>query len=202
MCKFAVTSTKNCPISLSSIESMNATSTPALGHSTVGRSALYIAAGAVAIVLGAQVAIPLPGTPVPLTLQTLAVVLVGFTLGMRRGLAAVATYLMAGAVGAPVFAGFSSLASLWGPTSGYLLGFIPAVLLCGYATDRGVTHPLARFVLAAVAQAIIIVLGSVILSTFVGWHQVWAMGVAWFLVGDVVKSALATGIMFRRSVQQ
>jgi biotin transport system substrate-specific component len=180
---------------------MNTTTTTALGHRTVGRSALYVAAGALAIVLGAQVAIPLPGTPVPLTLQTLSVVLVGFALGMRRGLAAVAAYLLAGALGAPVFAGFASITSLWGPTSGYLLGFLPAVALSGWATDRGWKHPVARFGVAVIAQGIIIAIGSAVLSTFVGWHQVWAMGIAWFLVGDVVKSALAAGIMMNRSAR-
>jgi biotin transport system substrate-specific component len=159
---------------------------------------LYVSAGALAIVLGAQVAIPLPGTPVPLTMQTLAVVLVGFALGSRRGVAAVATYLVAGALGAPVFAGFSSIASLWGPTSGYLLGFVPAAMLCGYATEKGITHPLARFGVAAVAQALIIASGSVVLSTFVGWHQAWAMGVAWFILGDIVKSVLAAVILMRK----
>lgn len=161
----------------------------------IGTSAIFVGFGALAIVLAAQVSIPLPGTPVPITLQSLAVVLVGFALGFRRGIAAVGAYLAAGALGAPVFAGFNTLPALWGPTSGYLVGFIPAVAIAGFAADRKWSGLVGTFSVAFVAQAVIIALGAAVLAAFVGTHQVWTMGVSWFLVGDVVKSTIATAIM-------
>src|SRR5512132_4009477 len=85
-----------------------------------------------AIALAAQVAVPLPFTPVPLTLQTLAVLLASAALGMRRGALAVALYLAEGLAGLPVFASFSSgPAPFLGPTGGYLVGFLPAAAIVG-----------------------------------------------------------------------
>ena len=86
--------------------------------------------GALAITLATQVRVDLPFTPVPITGQTFVVVLWGLIFGWRQGALAASTYLAAGALGAPVFAGFTSLTAFWGPTSGYLLGFVPAACPC------------------------------------------------------------------------
>lgn len=101
-------------------------------------SFLAAAAGACLVSLAAQLAVPLPGTPVPMTLQPLAVLLVGGLLGSRLGAASLALYLLAGAVGLPVFTpvGAPGLARLFGPTGGYLLAFPVAAALVGWVTDR------------------------------------------------------------------
>src|SRR5689334_20832837 len=94
--------------------------------------------GSALIALSARVAIPLPFSPVPVTGQTFAVLLVGAALGRRRGAAAVIAYLAEGAAGLPVFAGPNAgPAVLLGPTGGYLFGFIPGAWLCGLLAERG-----------------------------------------------------------------
>ncbi len=148
--------------------------------------------GAAAITLATQVRVDLPFTPVPITGQTFVVILWGLIFGMRQGALAAAAYLGAGALGAPVFAGFSSLTALWGPTSGYLMGFVPAAALAGWLKDKGWTRNVVSTTLAALIASIpIFLLGTPILAAFVGWNNVVMMGIVPFLVGDVVKSALA-----------
>lgn len=157
--------------------------------------------GAAAITLATQVRVDLPFTPVPITGQTFVVVLWGLLFGMRQGALAAAAYLGAGALGAPVFAGFTSLTALWGPTSGYLLGFVPAAALAGWLRDRGWTRTVyTAFAAAVVASAPIFLLGTPVLAAFVGWNNVVMMGIVPFLVGDVVKSALAAIVV--RSVER
>jgi len=101
-------------------------------------SLLAAAAGAALVALAAQLAVPLPGTPVPMTLQPLAVLLVGGLLGPRLGASSLVLYLLLGAVGLPVFTpvGAPGLARLFGPTGGYLLAFPVAAALVGWVTER------------------------------------------------------------------
>ncbi|MBQ7309353.1 MAG: biotin transporter BioY [Clostridia bacterium] len=108
----------------------------------------------------AQIVIPFSG--VPLTLQTFAIAFCGYFLGMKLGIAAVLTYLLAGAIGLPVFAGFGATASLIGPTGGFLLGFLPLVFFCGTAKEK-----IRRF------SFLFSTLGLVICHLF---------GVAWYIV--------------------
>jgi len=155
-----------------------------------------VVAGAVAIALTAQISFHLPFTPVPITGQTFGVAVVALILGRVRGLLAVLTYLSAGALGAPVFADFSSITALWGPTSGYLLGFIPAAFVAGYMADTGMTKSWVGTLAASfAAQTLILLFGAAVLISFVGINNVWAMGVAPFLVGDVVKSFAAVAMV-------
>lgn len=156
---------------------------------------LMAGAGALAIMAASQIAIPLPFTPVPITLQTFAVVTFAMLAGRRHGVNAVIAYLLAGALGAPVFSGFSSLTALWGPTSGYLLGFIPAAFVAGSLADRGMTRSYPGAVMSALAANTLIVLcGALVLSAFVGFSNIWALGVVPFLAGDVIKSIAAGSI--------
>jgi biotin transport system substrate-specific component len=99
---------------------------------------LAAAAGACLVSVAAQLAVPLPGTPVPMTLQPLAVLLVGGLLGPRLGAASLALYLLLGASGLPVFTpvGAPGLARLFGPTGGYLLAFPVAAALVGWVARR------------------------------------------------------------------
>lgn len=152
-----------------------------------------VVGGAIAIALTAQISVHLPFTPVPITGQTFGVAVVALLLGRVRGLLAVLTYLSAGALGAPVFADFSSITALWGPTSGYLLGFIPAAFVAGTMADKALTTSWSGALLASfAAQTLILLVGAAVLISFVGINNVWAMGVAPFLLGDVVKSVAAT----------
>jgi biotin transport system substrate-specific component len=144
--------------------------------------------------LAAQVVIPLPFTPVPLTGQTFAVLLTGALLGSRLGALALVAYLVEGAAGLPFFRGGAGGAQhLLGPTAGYLFAFPAAAFVTGYLAERGWDR---RFLTAAAAMA----LGSLVILAG-GWAwlavltgnaaQAFRLGVGWFLVGDLVKVALA-----------
>jgi biotin transport system substrate-specific component len=99
---------------------------------------LLVVGGSLVVALSAQLVVRLPFTPVPITGQTLGVLLVGAALGARRGAAALALYLMEGAAGLPFFAGgMAGAAYLLGPTGGYLLAFPLAAFITGWAAERG-----------------------------------------------------------------
>lgn len=160
------------------------------------RDAVLVAGGAALTALAAQVSIPLPFTPVPLTLQTFAVLLVGAALGTVRGLASMALYLLAGVAGAPVF---SHGSSGWGGASfGYIVGFVLAAAIVGRLAEGGATR-------GPVRTAAVMVLGNlVIYAVGVPWlmavaqaglGKALALGVVPFLVGDAVKVAIAAGLL-------
>ncbi len=161
------------------------------------QEALLILAGSVLISLMAQVAIPLPFTPVPVTGQTFAVLLVGAMLGSRRGMWAVALYLAKGLLGLPVFAGGTSgLARLLGPTGGYLLGFVAAAGLTGYLCERGWDRRIPTAALAMLAgNAAIYLFGLPWLAGFVGPDKAPALGLWPFIPGDLLKIALASFLL-------
>lgn len=158
-----------------------------LSNRTVQLSVL----GTLVLIACTQIRIPLPFTPVPITGQTFAVIAWPLLFGYRVGMSSVIAYLTLGCLGAPVFAGFESLAALWGPTSGYLIGFAAAAALLGRLRDAGMTSSRKGLALSIIAaQAIILLSGSVVLSTFVGQGNAIAMGVVPFLAGDVIKTVL------------
>ena len=143
-------------------------------------------------VLAASAQVSLPMWPVPATLQTLAVLLLGALGGSRLGAASVALYLAEGAMGLPVFAhGTGGIAVLAGPTAGYLLGFLPAAWLAGLA---GSSWPRQALVLTA-AHLLLFVPGVAWLAGFVGWERAVMAGFVLFLPGTVVKTALAVAAM-------
>ena len=153
--------------------------------------------GSFLIAVLAQISIPLPFTPVPITGQTIGVILVGGLLGARRGAMAVLTYLMEGAIGLPVFAQMKGgVHVLVGPTAGYLWGFIFAAFLIGYLAEKGWTvKPTSSFFSCFAATTLILVLGTLYLAAFsVGFNEALIMGFYPFLVGDVVKSAICSGL--------
>ena len=143
--------------------------------------------------LAAQVAIPLPFTPVPVTGQTFAVLLTGAALGARRGFAAQVLYLAQGASGLPVFAGGAAgLAYFFGPTAGYLVAFPLAAALTGFLAERAWDRRfLTMFGVMLLGSAVIFAIGAAALTRFVPSSQVLAAGVLPFVPGDLVKSALA-----------
>lgn len=143
-------------------------------------------------VLAASAQIVLPAWPVPATLQSLAVLLLGATGGSRLGAASVGLYLLEGALGLPVFAGGSAgPAVLAGPTAGYLLGFLPAAWLAGRA--RGPAWRQGAVLLAA--HLLLFVPGVAWLAGFVGAERAFAAGFLVFLPATLVKTALALAVL-------
>lgn len=163
----------------------------------VSTSTVTALVAAVATVsLAAQVSIPVPGSPVPQSLQTLAVVLVGAWLGPRDGFVALCLYVAVGALGAPVFAdGAGGPGHLAGPTVGYLVGFGVGAALMGWWIRRpwgwGVV---GAFTGAVLAHAAILALGWGRLGVLVGPVVAWESGVAPFLWGGVAKSVVAAAV--------
>ncbi len=177
---------------------MPATRTLTLADAVLPRAgaahhAALIVGASVVTALAAQVAVPLPWTPVPLTGQTFAVLLTGAVLGARRAFLAQVLYLLEGAVGLPVFAGGAAGAlKLVGPTGGYLLAFPFAAAAVGALSERGWDRRLATMLLAMLlGSAIIFALGLVQLSRFVPTGSLFAQGLLPFIPGDLLKSALA-----------
>jgi len=143
-------------------------------------------------VLAASAHIKIPFYPVPLTMQTLAVLAIGMTYGTRLGGATVLGYLAAGAAGAPVFAGGAGIAYMMGPTGGYLLGFfVAAVILAGLA-ERGWTRTFATTALAMLLGNVVIYLTGVSwLATLIGMEKAIQFGLLPFLYGDALKLVIA-----------
>ena len=152
-----------------------------------------IVAGSAVVGLSAQLEIRLPFTPVPITGQPFAVLLVGALLGARRGAAAILAYLAEGVAGLPVFAGGAAgVGPLLGPTGGYLMGFVPAAFVTGALAERGWDrHVLSTWAAMALGSAVLFACGLAWLAPFVGWDRVVALGLAPFVVGDVIKQGLA-----------
>lgn len=169
------------------------------------RSTLHTAAGivgfAVALAAASQVAVPLPGTPVPITLTPLVVVLAGLWLGPLAGATSMVLFLMAGAVGLPVFApmGLPGLARLVGPTGGYLLAYPAAAFVAGWLGLRA--SGLTTRSLAAFAGMFVIYLGGVgQIAVLTGsLSQAMVLGALPFIALDAVKAIVAAAIAPRRS---
>jgi biotin transport system substrate-specific component len=161
------------------------------------RDLLLITAGALLVALLAQVRIPLPFTPVPLTGQTFAVLLVGAALGSRRGLASLGLYTALGLVGLPVFAGGSSgTSALLGPTGGYLLGFIVSAYVIGLLAERGLERSLQTSLLPfLVGTVLIYALGAGWLAFYVGPANAISKGILPFLLGDTFKIVAAALVL-------
>lgn len=160
---------------------------PARQAQRVTSTVLLALLGSLLIAALAQVSVPF--YPVPMTLQTLAVLAVGAGLGARLGAASVLLYLAEGAVGLPVFHnGTSGPVVLLGPTGGYLLGFVLAAALVGWFAERGADHKPARmFAAALLGGAILYVPGLAWLAAFTGAETALAVGLVPFLLGDLIK---------------
>jgi len=154
---------------------------------------LLIVGASLVTALAAQIAIPVPWSPVPITGQTWAVLLCGAVLGARRAFLAQALYLLEGAAGLPVFAGFSAGAAVFaGPTGGYLVAFPLAAAVTGLLAERGWDRRFLTMVAAMLLGSVVIfTLGLANLSRFVPGDQLLAAGLLPFLPGDLVKSSLA-----------
>ena len=145
--------------------------------------------------VSAQFKIPL--YPVPVTGQTLVVLLIGMTYGPRLGGITMAAYLFEGALGLPVFAGGAAgVAVLMGPTGGYLFGFLLASAAMGYLAERGIGRTAASTITAMViGNCVIYLCGVFWLANFIGFDKAVAAGVLPFLYGDALKLFVAAGLM-------
>ena len=156
------------------------------------KNILLVLGGVAFLSLMSQVIIPLPFTPVPISLGTFGVTLMALLYGRKLGTATILSYVAAGSLGAPIFAGFKS-GSLFSPTGGYILGYIVATIILGYLADRGVTKSYVKTILSLIlSSAIILTLGSLVLSLFVPGKNAFMVGVLPFLPGDAIKSTTIT----------
>ncbi|QGY00438.1 biotin transporter BioY [Roseovarius faecimaris] len=141
----------------------------------------------------------IPMFPVPMTLQTLAISLIGLTFGTRLAAFTVLAYLAQGALGFPVFAnGGAGLVKLFGPTSGFLFGFVAMAFLTGWLVERGLSGGVLRLSVAAFVPATVLYVPGVLglwLVTPLDLSSAIMVGAVPFLLGDVVKALLAAFVV-------
>ena len=160
---------------------------------------LFLAlAGTALLTLSAKIQVPF--YPVPMTMQTFAVLVIGMAFGWKLGGLTVLAYLLEGAVGLPVFAGTPvkgiGLAYIAGPTGGYLVGFLVSALTVGYLAEKGFDRSVVTTLIAMViGTALIFLCGYVWLSGLIGLEKAFQFGVLPFVWGAVFKIALAAAIL-------
>jgi biotin transport system substrate-specific component len=160
----------------------------------LGRAAVAALFGSLILAASAQVSVPIG--PVPMTMQSLVVVLIGMAYGWRLGGTTLALYLAEGAAGLPVFANFAATPALVGPTAGYLLGFVPAAALAGLMAERGWSRGIVRPALVGLAgHAVIFAAGLAWLATLMGPAKAIAVGFLPFVTGTLIKVALGAALM-------
>ncbi len=159
---------------------------------------LTVIAASLFIAMLAQVAVPIPGSPVPLTLQPIAVLLVGVTLGSRRGAAAAALYLFEGLTGLPVFAqGHGGI--IWltmGATAGYLWSYPFAAFVAGFVSERGWGSQMLRSIAGMLlALGVIYAGGWAWLALIVNPRNAFSIGILPFLIADIIKVAIGASLL-------
>ena len=167
------------------------------GLSGVLRTVVLIALGTALLAFSAKINLPLPY--VPMTLQTLVVLVIGAAYGWRLGGATVIVYLAEGATGLPVFAGpVGGLAPLLGPTAGYLVGFVAAAVTTGWLSERGWDRSAPLLFVAMGAGHIIILAAGFAWLVFgmkLGFEKAWLVGISPFVAASVIKNALGAALV-------
>ena len=167
------------------------------GFSAVARAVILVALGTALLALSAKINVPLPY--VPMTLQTLVVLMIGAAYGWRLGSATVIAYLAEGALGLPVFAGpVGGLAPLVGPTAGYLAGFVAAACITGWLSERGWDRSVPRLFVAMGFGHIVILAAGFAWLAFgmkLGVEKAWLVGIAPFVAASVIKNALGAALV-------
>jgi biotin transport system substrate-specific component len=167
------------------------------------RQVAIVVAASLFVALCAHITIPIPGTPVPLTVQNFAVLVVGLLLGSRRGFAALTLYLAEGAMGMPVFSPLSTLgpggiAHLLGPTGGFLFAYPLVAWLAGYVMEHG-RKTFTRAVVGGILGEVVLFAGGLtwlaVLTQSV--TQAFRLGLYWFVFAEVIKVMMAAGIAAR-----
>jgi len=157
---------------------------------------VLVIGGSLLIAFCTQFKIWLPNNPVPVTGQTFAVLMIAALLGARRGCATVITYIIAGLAGLPVFALGGGLAVLRGFTGGYLVGFIPAAYIVGLLAEKGWDRRVSTTILAMILGNIVIyAFGLLWLSCLPGISNLLRVGLYPFIIGDLLKIALAAALL-------
>ncbi|RUW62281.1 biotin transporter BioY [Mesorhizobium sp. M7A.F.Ca.US.008.03.1.1] len=160
---------------------------------------LFLAiAGTLVLTLSAKTKVMLG--PVDISMQTLAVLLIAAAFGMRLGVATLLLYMAEGAMGFPVFQSTPEkglgIAYMLGSTGGYLAGFVVMAAIVGWAADRGWDrHPIKLFNAMLVAEVVMMAMGFAWLAALIGPEKSWQFGVVPFIVGDLIKVALAASLV-------
>jgi len=161
------------------------------------KSIFFVLSGVIFLSIMSQLIIPLYFTPVPISLGSFGVMLIALLYGRKLGTATVLSYVAAGSLGAPIFAGFKA-GSLFSPTGGYILGYIAAALILGFLFDKGIAKSYVKtFLSLLLVSVIIFVLGALVLMLFVPIKNVFMAGVLPFIPGDMLKAVAAT-LLFPR----
>lgn len=170
-----------------------------ISRSTVATKIALVVGGATFLALLAQISVPVPGSPVPVTGQTLGVLLLGSAYGASLGFTTFATYLLVGFLGAPVFAsGAHGLSPITGATGGYLVGMLLASLLTGYLAGRKWDQRIAT-VIPTMLLGDLVIFSAGLLWLHHSIHATWAttfkFGLTPFILGEVIKIAIASTTM-------
>ena len=164
------------------------------------RQVAIVVAASLFVALCARITIPLPFTPVPLTVQNFGVLLVGLLLGSRRGFAALALYLAEGAMGMPVFSpvGVGGIAQLFGPTGGFLWAYPLVAWIAGCVMEHG-RKTFARAAIGGLLGEVVLFAGGLSWLAFLTHSvaQAFRWGLYWFLFAEVIKVMMAAGIAAR-----
>ena len=161
------------------------------------KSIFFVLSGVIFLSIMSQLIIPLYFTPVPISLGSFGIMLVALLYGRKLGTATVISYVAAGSLGAPIFAGFKA-GSLFSPTGGYILGYIAAALILGFLFDKGIAKSYVKtFLSLLLVSVIIFILGALVLMLFVPIKNVFMAGVFPFIPGDMIKVIVAT-LLFPR----
>ncbi|BCG96130.1 biotin transporter BioY [Mesorhizobium sp. 131-2-1] len=171
---------------------------PEKGAARLATQILLAIAGTLLLTLSAKTKVVLG--PVDISLQTLAVLLIASAYGLRLGVATLLLYMAEGAMGFPVFQGTPEkgigIAYMLGSTGGYLAGFVVMAAIVGWAADRGWDrHPVKLFNAMLVAEVIMMAMGFAWLAMLIGPEKSWQFGVLPFIVGDLIKVALAATLV-------
>ncbi len=161
------------------------------------RSAGLVILSSILIGLFAKVAIPLPFTPVPIATQGYVILMLSVFLGSKRAAAAVIAFLIQGAAGLPVFAGgVGGMIKLFGPTGGYLFGYLIAAFLVGTLMERMQNRTTMKlFGILGAGNAVIFLFGIPYLAAFIGFKQAVLLGLAPFVIGDLMKLVASVKIL-------
>ena len=171
---------------------------PQNGAARLGAQIVLAVLGTLLLTLSAKTKVVLG--PVDMSLQTLVVLLIAASFGFRLGVATLLLYMAEGAVGFPVFQSSPEkgvgIAYMLGTTGGYLAGFVVMAAIVGWAADRGFDrNPIRLFGVMLAANAIMLTMGFAWLATLIGAEKAWAFGVVPFIVGDLIKVALAAALV-------
>tara|TARA_R100000005_G_scaffold95598_2_gene77784 strand:+ start:1326 stop:1874 length:549 start_codon:yes stop_codon:yes gene_type:complete len=158
------------------------------------RATVLALVGTFLLAVSAQLAVPM--WPVPMTMQTFAVTVIGAAYGWRLGGATVALYLAQGAMGLPVFSGGIATAALVGPTAGYIYGFVAAAVLVGFMVEKGWGKTILKSTVAMTLGTAVMFAGGISwLSTLIGFDAALVSGFYPFIAGGIVKIALAVAVL-------